>query len=136
MSSESLTGDLVTLGAVCCWAVYVVGSRQLMQRHSPLVVTGYTMTAGTIMFIPFGLPSLIGFDWARVSPGAWAALLSSATLALFVAYLIWHTSIQRIGNVRTAMYSNLTPVLALITRRRLPRRPSWAAGSRRVPPRS
>jgi drug/metabolite transporter (DMT)-like permease len=115
VSSDSLTGDLVTLGAVCCWAVYVVGSRRLMQRHSPLVVTGYTMTAGTIMFIPFGLPSLIGLDWARVSPGAWAALLSSAILALFVAYLIWHTSIQRIGNVRTAMYSNLTPVLALIT---------------------
>lgn len=115
VSSDSLIGDLVTLGAVCCWAVYVVGSRHLMQRYSPLVVTGYTMTAGTIMFLPFGLPSLIGFDWARVSPGAWAALLSSAIFALFVAYLIWHVSIQRIGNVRTAMYSNLTPVLALLS---------------------
>lgn len=115
VSSQSLIGDLVTLGAVCCWAVYVVGSRHLMQRYSPLVVTGYTMTAGTIMFLPFGLPSLIGLDWARVSPGAWAALLSSAIFALFVAYLIWHTSIQRIGNVRTAMYSNLTPVLALVS---------------------
>jgi drug/metabolite transporter (DMT)-like permease len=115
VSSDSLTGDLVTLGAVCCWAVYVVGSRRLMQRHSPLVVTGYTMTVGTVMFLPFGLPSLVALDWARVSPGAWAALLSSAIFALFVAYLIWHTSIQRIGNVRTAMYSNLTPVVALIT---------------------
>jgi drug/metabolite transporter (DMT)-like permease len=115
VSSKSLVGDVVTLGAVCCWAVYVVGSRRLMQRYSPLVVTGCTMTAGTLMFLPFGVPSLVGFDWAGVSPGAWAALAASATFALFVAYLIWHMSIQRIGNVRTAMYSNLTPVLALVS---------------------
>ncbi len=115
VSRESLSGDLVTLGAVFCWAVYVVGSRTLMARHSPLAVTGYTMTAGTIMYLPFGLPSLAALDWGRVSVAAWAALLASATFALFVAYLIWHTSIQRVGNVRTAMYSNLTPIVALTT---------------------
>jgi drug/metabolite transporter (DMT)-like permease len=115
VSRDSLSGDLVTLGAVFCWAVYVVGSRTLMKRHSPLVVTGYTMTAGTIMFLPFGLPSLAALDWGRVSVTAWAALLASATFALFVAYLIWHTAIQHIGNVRTAMYSNLTPIVALAT---------------------
>jgi drug/metabolite transporter (DMT)-like permease len=115
VSRDSLIGDLVTLGAVCCWAVYAVWSRTLMQRHSPLAVTGYTITAGTIMYLPFGLPSLATLDWGRVSITAWAALLASATFALFVAYLIWHTSIRRIGNVRTAMYSNLTPIVALVT---------------------
>jgi drug/metabolite transporter (DMT)-like permease len=115
VSRDSLVGDLVTLGAVCCWAVYVIWSRALMQRHSPLVVTGYTMAAGTLMYLPFGYPSLAALDWGRVSAVAWSALVTSAVFALFVAYLIWHTSIQRIGNIRTAMYSNLTPILALTT---------------------
>ncbi len=115
VSRDSLVGDLVTLGAVVCWAVYVVWSRALMRRHSPLAMTGYTMALGTLMFLPFGYPSLAALDWGRVSAVAWLALIASAVFALFVAYLIWHTSIQRIGNVRTAMYSNLTPILALTT---------------------
>ncbi len=115
VSRDSLVGDLVTLGAVCCWAVYVIWSRALMQRHSPLVVTGYTMTVGTLMYLPFGYPSLAALDWGGVSAVAWSALVASAVFALFVAYLIWHTSIQRIGNIRTAMYSNLTPIVALWT---------------------
>lgn len=115
VSRDSLVGDLVTLGAVCCWAVYVVWSRTLMRRHSPLAVTGYTMAIGTLMYLPFGYPSLAALDWGRVSTLAWMALAASAVFALFVAYLIWHMSIQRIGNIRTAMYSNLTPVVALAT---------------------
>ncbi len=115
VSRDSLVGDLVTLGAVVCWAVYAVWSRSLMQRHSPLAVTGYTMAVGTLMYLPFGLPSLVALDWGRVSAVAWTALAASAVFALFVAYFIWHTSIQRIGNIRTAMYSNLTPVVALTT---------------------
>lgn len=115
VSRDSLVGDLVTLGAVCCWAVYVVWSRTLMRRHSPLAVTGYTMAIGTLMYLPFGYPSLAALDWGRVSTLAWIALAASAVFALFVAYLIWHMSIQRIGNIRTAMYSNLTPVVALAT---------------------
>jgi drug/metabolite transporter (DMT)-like permease len=115
VSRDTLLGDLVTLGAVVCWAVYVVWSRTLMERHSPLAVTGYTMAAGTLMYLPFGYPSLAALDWGRVSATAWMALVASAVFALFVAYFIWHTSIQRVGNVRTAMYSNLTPVLALTT---------------------
>ncbi len=115
VSRDSLVGDLVTLGAIFCWAIYVVWSRTLMQRHSPLAVTGYTMAAGTLMYLPFGCPSLATLDWGSVSAVAWTALVASAVFALFVAYLIWHTSIQRLGNVRTAMYSNLTPLLALTT---------------------
>jgi drug/metabolite transporter (DMT)-like permease len=115
VSRRSLAGDLATLGAVVCWAIYVVWSRRLMERHSPLAVTGYSMAAGTVLYLPFGYPSLAALDWGRVSAAAWAALAASAVFALFVAYLIWHTSIQRVGNVRTAMYSNLTPILALTT---------------------
>jgi drug/metabolite transporter (DMT)-like permease len=114
LSGESLAGDLLTGAGVLCWAVYAVGSRTAMRRHSPLVVTGYSMALGTLLYLPFGLPALAHLDWAGVSAGAWAALISSAVFALFVAYLIWYTSIQRVGNVRTALYANLNPIIALV----------------------
>lgn len=45
---------------------------------------------------------------------AWAALVLSALLALFVAYMIWYTAVQTIGGTRTAVYSNVTPVVAMV----------------------
>jgi drug/metabolite transporter (DMT)-like permease len=112
-AGTSLSGDLFTLGAVCCWAVYTVGSRSMLARYSPLTVTGLTMIAGTALYVPASMPQLAQVEWPRVPAWAWAATALSALLALNVAYLIWYTSVQRIGNVRTSAYSNFIPLIAL-----------------------
>jgi drug/metabolite transporter (DMT)-like permease len=39
---------------------------------------------------------------------------ASALLALAFAYIVWYTAVQRIGSARTAVYSNLTPIVAMI----------------------
>jgi drug/metabolite transporter (DMT)-like permease len=110
---NSLAGDLFTLGAVGCWAVYTVGSRPLLARYSPLAVTGITMLAGTALYASASAGQLTQVDWGRVPAWAWASMALSALLALNVAYLIWYTSVQRIGNVRTSAYSNFIPLIAM-----------------------
>jgi len=109
---ESLTGDFLTLGAVVCWAIYTVGSRPLLDRLSPLAVTGLTMAIGTVPYVPLALPELMRMDLARIHLWVWVAMVCSSVLALNVAYLIWYTSVKRIGNVRTSVYSNVTPLVA------------------------
>jgi len=113
IGGSSLAGDLFTLGAVCCWAVYTVGSRPLLARYSPLVVTGITMFAGTALYTAASTAQLAQLDWGRVPAWAWASMVLSAVLALNVAYLIWYTSVLRIGNVRTSAYSNFIPLVAM-----------------------
>jgi drug/metabolite transporter (DMT)-like permease len=109
----SITGDLLTLGAVCCWAVYTVGSRQLLTRYSPLAVTSITMFVGTALYAPASSGQLAQVRWTGVPGWAWVFMVLSAVLALNVAYLIWYSSVQRIGNVRTSAYSNLIPLVAI-----------------------
>jgi drug/metabolite transporter (DMT)-like permease len=111
---SSLAGDLFTLGAVACWAVYTVGSRPMLARYSPLAVTGWTMVIGTLLYLPASVPALARVPWAAVPARAWVFLALSAILALDVAYLIWYTSVQRIGNVRTSAYSNFIPLVAML----------------------
>jgi drug/metabolite transporter (DMT)-like permease len=115
VSRASMAGDALMMAGVLCWAVYVVASRPLLKRYSPIAVSGYTMAIGALLYVPFGIPALSALDWGAVSTGAWIALLYSAVFSLFLAYVVWYTSIQRVGNVRTAMYSNLIPVVALVT---------------------
>jgi drug/metabolite transporter (DMT)-like permease len=111
--TTSLVGDLLTLCAVGCWAVYTVGARDLLTRYSPLTVTGLSMLLGTALYAPASAPQLLAMEWGRVHPWAWVALVLSALLALNVAYLIWYTSVQRIGNIRTSVYSNIIPLVAM-----------------------
>jgi drug/metabolite transporter (DMT)-like permease len=35
-------------------------------------------------------------------------------MAVAVAYVVWYTSVQRVGSARTAIYSSLTPVVAVM----------------------
>lgn len=115
LAGGNLLGDLLTLVAVMCWAVYTVGSRAMLARLSPLVVTGLSMTAGTVVYTLVALPDLVRTDWSALDASLWVSLLYSSVLSLNVAYLIWYTSVQRIGNVRTSAWSNLIPLVALTT---------------------
>ncbi len=54
VSGSTLAGDLMMFAAVCCWAIYTLGSRTLMSRHSPLAVTGVSMAMGTVGVRPGG----------------------------------------------------------------------------------
>ena len=60
-------------------------------------------------------PSVLAQNWRAVTPAAWAALVFSSIGALVVAYLIWYRGVQRLGPSRTAFYSNVTPVVAMLT---------------------
>jgi drug/metabolite transporter (DMT)-like permease len=113
ISRVTLTGDALCLAAVVCWSIYTVASRPLLRRHTPMTLTGYSMAFGTLLYIPFGLAELRRLDWGAVSAASWVSLALSAALALYVAYLIWYTSVQRVGNVRTTVFSNLLPLLSM-----------------------
>lgn len=110
----SPTGDLLILSGMLSWTVYTVASRPLLERHSPLLLTGLTMTMGSLLYAPFGWPSLSRVSLAEISAGAWAALGFSSVFALVVAYLIWYTAVQRVGGAHTSIYANVTPLVAML----------------------
>jgi drug/metabolite transporter (DMT)-like permease len=114
VSSESLAGDLMVLGAVACWTVYTLGAGRLMERHSPLGVTGLSMAIGTLFYVPAVWSELARVNWNALSASAWVKIVYSSVFALCVAYMIWYTAVQRIGSARTSVYSNLIPIVALL----------------------
>lgn len=107
------TGDLLVLASTACWATYSVASVPLLKRHSPVVVTGYTMSVGATAYTLAAVPALRAMAWGQVSALSWGLMLASAVFALGLAYLIWYSSVQRVGSTRTAAWSNVTPVMAM-----------------------
>ena len=107
-------GDLMMIGSTVCWATYSVASVPLLRRHTPLVVTGYSISIGAVLYTLVSLPALARVDWTAISIGSWLLMLASAVFALAFAYLIWYTSVQKAGSTRTAAWSNVTPVVAML----------------------
>lgn len=108
--APSLTGDLLVFIAALCWCVYTVMARPLLARHSPLKVTALSMGWGVLLMLPFCVPSVVGQAWGEVGAWTWLATFYSFLFALVIAYLLWYRSVKKVGNVRTAVYSNLVPV--------------------------
>jgi drug/metabolite transporter (DMT)-like permease len=115
VGGSTLRGDLTMFAAMCCWAIYTLGSRPLMIRHSPVAVTGLSMAIGTALYVPAVIPHVRAVDWRAVSTGTWVAIVYSALFALCVAYTIWYAAVREIGSARTAVYSNLVPIVAMGT---------------------
>ena len=113
-SSTTFAGDALVFCGMLCWSTYSVVAQPLLQRHSPLIVTGYSMAIGATCYFLVAIPALLETNWQAISATSWILMLLSSLLALAFSYMIWYTAVQRIGSSRTAIYSNLTPIVAMI----------------------
>lgn len=111
--TEALVGDAILLVACVAWALYTVGARPLVAAYGSVATTAWTLWIGAAGLVAVGVPSLARQAWGQVTAPAWGGLVFSAFFAIGLAYLIWYRGVERIGNTRTAIFSNLTPIVAL-----------------------
>jgi drug/metabolite transporter (DMT)-like permease len=115
LESGAIAGDLMVLGASMLWAAYTVGSKPLLGRYSATKLTALAMVAGVPPLILTGWSDMMRQDWAAIPPMHWLAMLYSALISVVIGYTLWGISVKRVGNARTAIYSNVTPVIAVVT---------------------
>lgn len=112
LAGGELRGDLLVLAATVCWAGYTVTSRPLLHSYSALRITALTISVGTVPLIFVSWPTLMHQPWAEVTSTSWAALLFSFAVPVVIGYILWSWGIQRLGSGRTAIYGNLSPLVA------------------------
>ena len=110
----SVVGELGALATALSWAVYSVLIRPLMRRYSALQLSAFVMVVGTLILVPFSVPSVISQDWSAVPPDAWVGLLYAALLSVTVTNILYFTAIHRIGASRAALFTYLEPFLGVL----------------------
>ena len=114
-SMRTLRGDLIMLAAALLWSAYTVGSGPYVRRYGAIQVTAWTLWVGTPVLVVAGAPALLTTPWREVTPWVWTGVAYAGVFSVGVAYLLWYRGVKRLGNPRTAIYSNLVPVAALAT---------------------
>ena len=112
--SASLFGDVLTLAAAACWAIYTVFGATILRRHSPLVTTAWAVAAGTIFLAPVGIAQLTTVDIAAVNPAVVIAILYSGTLAAGIANVVIFHAVKLLGPTRVTALQFLVPALAVV----------------------
>ena len=114
LAKETIGGDILVLIGAAAWSLYTVLSKPMLSRYSALKLTALAMAAGTPFIVLFSIPQLLAQDWAAVSWRGWLGLFFSGSMAIALAYIIWNSGVSKVGGARTAVYSNLSPVVAAI----------------------
>lgn len=111
--ADALLGNALMITAAALWALYTQGAHTLIRRHGSIRTTAWTLWSGAVFIFLMGIPSLLTQDWRAIDVLSWGGLFYSAFLSIGLAYLLWYRSVGKLGGSRTAIYSNVTPVVAL-----------------------
>ena len=114
LSRGPLFGDLLLLVAVIAWAVYTAEGREIVARYGAVPTISWTLIAGTVLFLPFGLGSLLvpanRAAIARASPEAWWGVAYLIVVTSVIAYLLWYWALKHLAAARVAIFTNLQPL--------------------------
>ena len=107
-------GDLMILASALSWGWYTGAAARLLMKYGALRLTLWVMLTGTLLLIPPLLPSMMHQDWLSIPPMGWAGFAYSTFLSIVYGYLVWSYALHQVGISRTAIFSNMTPVIALL----------------------
>jgi drug/metabolite transporter (DMT)-like permease len=107
-------GDVLILVSALCWSLYTVYLQPYTHRVGGVHLSALTMVGGMVPLVAVAAPAMLGTSWARLPMMAWVSVGYSGIFALVIAYLFWYNGVRVLGPTRTAMYSNLQPVFAVI----------------------
>ncbi|MGZ3638727.1 MAG: DMT family transporter [Ktedonobacterales bacterium] len=117
----TLYGDMLVVLSLCTALAWVLLSKKLMQSHSPIVVTAYSILSGTIMLAVWTLGPMLFNPWRQdkvapppfthVSSTAWIALAISGLACTATTTFLWNWGIHHVPASRAGVFLNIEPAL-------------------------
>lgn len=110
----TLLGTTLVFCGTICWTAFTVLLQPFARRLDAIQMSAFTMVGGSIPMILLAPYSFSDTTWSSIGAGAWIAIFYASVLSMGLAYLFWYRGLKVLGATRTAVYSNVQPVIALI----------------------
>jgi len=107
----TMGGDLLVVVSLVIALFWILMNKQLMERHSAVVVTAYGLLLGTLMLmvwvpVRYGMPPVAG-----VSLKAWLALAASGVLCTATTTLLWNWGLTQVPASQAGVLLNMEPLI-------------------------
>jgi drug/metabolite transporter (DMT)-like permease len=111
---QSVLGNLLVFGCVCCEAVYVVIGKRLTATLSAMRISALINLFGLALMTPFGLWQAIDFPFASLSAGVWALLVFYALAASVFSTWLWLSGLKLVPASHSGVFTIAMPMAASI----------------------
>jgi drug/metabolite transporter (DMT)-like permease len=111
----SIVGDLLIGGTALAWATYTVLAKDLEGRATPTLVSAATVGLGGLFLLPVAGCELLRHPLPTPSPEAWLATGYLGLVASTLPFLLWNYALNKIDASEAAVYTNLVPVVAVLS---------------------
>jgi drug/metabolite transporter (DMT)-like permease len=110
----TLEGDLLVVVSLLIALSWILINKELMERHSHVVVTAYGLALGTLMLmvwvpVRYGMPPVSG-----VSVKAWLALAGSGVLCTATTTLLWNWGMTQVPASQAGVLLNMEPLIGSV----------------------
>jgi drug/metabolite transporter (DMT)-like permease len=107
----TLAGDVLVVVSLLIALFWILINKELMGRHSHVVVTAYGLLIGTGMLmvsvpLRYGMPPV-----AEVSLKAWLALAASGVLCTATTTLLWNWGMTQVPASQAGVLLNMEPLM-------------------------
>ncbi len=112
-AQPTLYGDMLVLISMFAAVVWIMVSKQLMARHSPIVVSGLITIAGTIILATW----VIARDGAppiALASTTWLAVAALGLVATTLSTVLWNWGLAHTDAGRAGAFINLEPVIGAL----------------------
>jgi drug/metabolite transporter (DMT)-like permease len=111
----SMFGDLLVVLSMFAAIAWILISKRLMRRHSPMIVTACVYWIGTIFLAPLVvIASASGVPSVHYSTRTWVAVAEQGLLATAATTLLWNWGLQRLSASQAGIFVNLEPLVGAI----------------------
>jgi drug/metabolite transporter (DMT)-like permease len=112
-------GDLLLVGAVVTWGLFMTISKPLIARHGAVPTLAGTFLFGTLLNIPLALflsppGSSIWHQIANASPAAWYGLVHITMIVSVLGLICQSVALRRLDASEVATVGNAAPLMTVV----------------------
>jgi drug/metabolite transporter (DMT)-like permease len=111
----SLAGLVLSLGALACEAAFTLLAVPLIASLGPRSVSAYACLLAAPLLLVSGLALDGGDALPLTSPKEAGALAYMAVVVTALAFVLWYSSVGRLGAERAGLFAGLVPIGALLS---------------------
>jgi drug/metabolite transporter (DMT)-like permease len=108
-----LTGNLLLIGGITVWAVYVIQGKSIVKEHSSFVATTGAFQAGLLLLIPMAASEMAFEGPPNFTPTGILAVIFLGLGPSALAFFLWNFGLQHVDATASASFMNLIPVIGM-----------------------
>ncbi len=109
----TISGDLLVVLSMFAAIAWILISKRLMRRHSPLTVSAFVYWIGTLL-LAVVVVTTSGVPTLHYSTRAWIALAEQGFFATAGATVLWNWGLKRAPASQAGIFVNLEPLVGAI----------------------